>query len=66
MRLGFLLAAAMTVCVGGVGVCSTAPRTPVEIRHACTINGCPGHCAKGQWLCNGKCFPKNRACRLVP
>lgn len=63
-RFAILLAAALVI--GGDGVCSTAPQAPVSIRHVCTINGCPGHCAKGKWLCNGKCIANNRACRLVP
>jgi hypothetical protein len=56
-----MFALAITFAVGaGAGPAVAHP----PIWRACAIHPCR-HCPKGEWLCNGKCIPKNQACRLI-
>ena len=64
MLASLALALAMVVGAGAPG--TTPIVSPHPVHHACTLTRCGGHCPKGEWRCNGKCIPKNQACRLVP
>jgi hypothetical protein len=63
MRLAAVLVALLALGIGDAGVCAPAPQPRPAIRHACTIDGCD-HCPRGRWKCDGKCIPKNQACRV--
>jgi hypothetical protein len=64
MLRSLMLAIILVIAPGEAATRAPTHITAQHVRHICTLTHC-GHCPKGEWRCNGKCIPKDQACRLI-